>query len=95
MPSLSHLTKRAARVCGLDVRRAHNVPEWTFLGLVPPEPTLILDVGANDGGFLEYANDLFPKALFHCFEPLDEPRARLEEQVARTGRIRRPAWLGQ
>ncbi|MBI4898032.1 MAG: FkbM family methyltransferase [Actinobacteria bacterium] len=41
----------------------------------------VLDVGANRGQFAIYSCNRFPVAALHCFEPIPEARAKLEEVV--------------
>ena len=38
----------------------------------------VIDVGANKGQFALFARAKFPEATIHCFEPLSEPRSKLE-----------------
>lgn len=79
----SDVLRSLARKAGFDVRRIHNVPEVTFLGRAGTDVRLILDVGANDGGFARVARRLFPAASIYCFEPLPRARARLERWACR------------
>jgi FkbM family methyltransferase len=55
----------------------------TFLGRGGENIRLILDVGANDGGFARVARRMFPAAFIYCFEPLPSARGRLEQWVRR------------
>jgi FkbM family methyltransferase len=41
----------------------------------------IVDVGANKGQFALLAAELFPGATIYCFEPLEEPAARLRKML--------------
>lgn len=41
----------------------------------------IVDVGANKGQFALLAAELFPDATIYCFEPLEEPAARLRKML--------------
>jgi FkbM family methyltransferase len=41
----------------------------------------IVDVGANKGQFALLAAELFPGAMISCFEPLEEPAARLRKML--------------
>jgi FkbM family methyltransferase len=41
----------------------------------------VLDVGANKGQFAEFARHRWPAARLICFEPLPDPRAKLENVV--------------
>src|SRR5258706_14772622 len=57
----------------------------TYLGL--REPWLqrqgfrtIVDVGANEGQFAHLARMAFPQAALHCFEPLPDCFAKLQNQ---------------
>ena len=41
----------------------------------------IVDIGANKGQFALLATDVFPGATIYCFEPLEEPAARLRKML--------------
>jgi FkbM family methyltransferase len=41
----------------------------------------IVDIGANKGQFALLAAELFPGATIYCFEPLEEPAARLRKML--------------
>jgi FkbM family methyltransferase len=41
----------------------------------------IVDVGANKGQFALLAAEVFPGATIYCFEPLEEPAARLRKML--------------
>jgi len=46
------------------------------------EPATVIDVGANKGQFSFFASCRWPAATLHAFEPLPEPRARLESLLS-------------
>ena len=48
-------------------------------------PTVVLDVGANNGGDSERMLAEFPGTELHCFEPDPRAYARLEARLANTG----------
>ncbi len=52
------------------------------------QPGRIFDVGAYQGDFARLARSLWPRAELVCFEPLDEPRARLQQWAAAQADIR-------
>jgi len=52
------------------------------------EPRTVLDIGANRGQFALVARHRFPDAALLCFEPLPEPRERLERTVGGNGHVR-------
>jgi len=61
-----------------------------------PTPASILDVGANRGQFALVARHRFPSAALLCFEPLPEPRGRLERIMRGTSDVQIfPYALGQ
>jgi FkbM family methyltransferase len=47
----------------------------------------VIDVGANKGQFAVYARIRWPKAQLICFEPLPEPRAKLQRVTGGQARI--------
>lgn len=47
----------------------------------------VLDAGANRGQFAVYARKRYPGARLLCFEPLEEPRQRLEGILAGDARL--------
>jgi FkbM family methyltransferase len=47
----------------------------------------VIDVGANKGQFAAYAHIRRPDALLICFEPLPEPRAKLQRVTAEQAEI--------
>ena len=77
--------KRMLRRVGIDLRRVHNSPEHTWLGLRRVQFETIVDVGANRGQFAREALDLFPNACIHCFEPLPEMSRSLRQWAADLG----------
>lgn len=51
-------------------------------------PRIVFDIGASNGAWTELAAPLWPEAHFHCFEPLEQRRAAMEEMKQRyPGRI--------
>lgn len=48
----------------------------------------VVDVGAHQGQFALFALERFPRAAIVCVEPLPEPRAKLREVTAGSGRVR-------
>lgn len=55
---------------------AYTIREWTndpftkIVAAMPDTLTIIFDVGANAGGWTEVMHQKYPKAAFHCFEPV-------------------------
>jgi FkbM family methyltransferase len=47
----------------------------------------IVDVGANKGQFALFANEVFRGATIYCFEPLQEPAARLRKMLGTDVRL--------
>ncbi|MBK1632467.1 hypothetical protein CKO31_17315 [Thiohalocapsa halophila] len=47
----------------------------------------VIDVGANKGQFAVYARIRWPKAQLICFEPLPEPRAKLQQVTGGQAKI--------
>lgn len=84
--TLASLVKRLALRGGVDVRRAHNAPEHTLLGLRGRRFGTVLDVGANRGQFARIALQAFPGVRIHCFEPLAAPHAELSQWAATASR---------
>ncbi len=51
-------------------------------------PRVIFDIGASNGAWTDLAAPLWPDAHVHCFEPLQQRRAAMQEMIARyPGRI--------
>jgi FkbM family methyltransferase len=75
--------KKLFRPLGFDPVRLKNVPRVTFLGLTDRRFDSILDVGANDGGFVKWVVPFFPHAKLHCFEPLPAPADTLRKWAER------------
>jgi FkbM family methyltransferase len=48
----------------------------------------VIDVGANRGQFAVFATHRFPRAQLICFEPLEEPRRKVQQVVGGSGRLR-------
>jgi FkbM family methyltransferase len=92
MQTVTDSIKRLGRALGVDLRRLHNVPSLTFLGLRNDPPELVLDVGANDGGFARLALKAFPSSRVHCFEPLQQPREALQAWLRRERIERVQVW---
>src|SRR5215470_12198605 len=46
-----------------------------------PNP-VILDIGANVGGFAAWASQRWPASLIHCYEPLPDNFALLQKNLA-------------
>lgn len=86
--TILHNARRLARSFGLEVHRANPMTDWRcrlpqFLDRL--EVGLVLDVGANDGG---YAASLFDNGFrgdVLSFEPLPSAYARLVARAARHG----------
>jgi FkbM family methyltransferase len=77
------------RTLGFDVVRLKNIPGPTLAGLARQPFRTIVDCGANEGQFARAAVALFPEAKLFCFEPLDDPFARLSAWAAtQHGRVR-------
>ncbi|MFY9469908.1 MAG: FkbM family methyltransferase [Solirubrobacterales bacterium] len=63
---------------------------------LPREIAHVIDVGANRGQFLTWASVRFPHARFDCFEPLDDPRSRLQTVLPRGRSVAiHPVALGE
>jgi FkbM family methyltransferase len=71
--------KQLSRSVGFDVLSIKNVPDLTLLGLASRPVRAVIDVGANDGGFCRFITRFFPDAELHCFEPLEQPFAALQQ----------------
>ena len=63
------------------LRRRMHVPTMEAsverLATLGFRPATVVDVGAYEGHFTRLAMRCWPQAEFHCFEPLDAPRAQL------------------
>jgi len=72
---------------GFDVRRLHECPSATLLGLGMVPFRTILDIGANEGQFADYINRFFPTADIYSFEPLAYPFEQLSALASQNSRI--------
>lgn len=52
------------------------------------QPQTIWDIGANIGAAALYFSDRFPRADIHCFEPVPENHAMIEQNIEGISRIR-------
>jgi FkbM family methyltransferase len=78
-----HRAKKLGVIATIPAYRAalrHGVAAATEHHRSPqvPIPATVLDIGANRGQFALVARHRFPSAALFCFEPLTEPRNRLE-----------------
>lgn len=46
---------------------------------LPTAPASILDIGANEGGFSDWANKTWPNAIIYAYEPMPENIARFDK----------------
>jgi FkbM family methyltransferase len=87
------LIKKSFNAVGLDLRRIHNIPSQTLLGLATSPFETIIDVGANSGQFAKGIASFFPNAQLICFEPLPTPFAALSSWAKTQGGRVRPLNL--
>lgn len=89
MPAL-HRMREISRRFGIDVARyPRTAPEYgAFRALVSPDPDVILDVGANDGGFARQARRFGFRSLLVSFEPGNSAFKRLQHAARKD-----PKWL--
>lgn len=85
---LTSLIKSAFRTAGLEVVRLNRSSQHTLLGLKSLPIKTILDVGANRGQFAVQISKFFPAAELHCFEPLAEPFAELQQWAGQQPRVK-------
>lgn len=71
------LAHRALRSVGLDVVRASSLPEQVWRSLSRLSIRSVIDIGANEGQFAQFALETFKNAKVCCFEPLPDVAARL------------------
>lgn len=76
------LIKKAIKYLGFDIRRIHECPSHTLLGLRVLPINTILDIGANEGQFAGYIRYFFPNALIYSFEPLPGPFEKLARMAS-------------
>lgn len=96
MTSLSRRYARARKLWGVlrepSYRRGlrYGVAASTEHEAIPlrRDFATVLDIGANRGQFALFAMHRFPQASLMCFEPLPEPRRRLEAVAGRSARVR-------
>lgn len=89
--SLLNRLRRAARTIGLEVHRynpAQSLDARFFALLARHRVDLVLDVGANDGGYGGYLRDGGYAGPIVSFEPLQQAHAALSARAARDGRWR-------
>jgi FkbM family methyltransferase len=77
--SLKTWTKRAFRLCGLEVRR--RTPYAPFEWLKSQGIRTVLDVGANTGQFAALIQRVLPNARVYSFEPLGECCEQLKRNM--------------
>jgi FkbM family methyltransferase len=77
MPTLKSLVRRAINSVGYDIRRPHENPTWSLLGLKAYPFRTVIDVGANEGQFARFICGHFPGATIFAFEPLQGPFLKL------------------
>jgi len=77
MPTLKSLLRRAINSVGYDIRRPHENPSWSLLGLKGYAIRSVMDIGANEGQFARFIGRHFPDAMIFAFEPLQAPFANL------------------
>ncbi len=61
--------------CRDTIQGSYDVP------FDPPQPPVILDIGANIGAFTRWAVQRWPGCVIHCYEPHPGNFAMLEETV--------------
>jgi FkbM family methyltransferase len=66
---------------GLRYGVAAAVEHWRALAGL--DVATVVDIGANKGQFALMAMAAFPSATIYCFEPLEEPAARLRKMLGR------------
>ena len=76
------LVKAPARASGAPVWDV-----WDWIGQTADIRT-ILDIGANDGGYVEYLDGFFHPATIHAFEPLAACQERLRALQTRMPHLR-------
>jgi FkbM family methyltransferase len=77
--------KSLFRHFGFSILRLKNNPKETLVGLKGRSVCTVIDCGANEGQFARYISSVFPNAVLHCFEPLDEPFQLLSSWAASKG----------
>lgn len=77
-PIARKTVRSAFNYLGLDVRRLHNSPLHTMLGLRGKRVGTVIDIGANVGQFARQAAEMFPAARIYSFEPLPDAFVALE-----------------
>lgn len=79
--SLLHL--EVTRKTNRSENKHANVPyeneTWKFEWLKEYNIHTIIDIGANEGQFASKIKLIFPTAIIHCFEPLEQPYNGLEQ----------------
>jgi FkbM family methyltransferase len=80
--SARSLVKRTLRTLGYDIGRSPSVRWLQELGI-----KTVVDVGANTGQFAQVARQIFPQAIIHAFEPIEDCRASLEKRFANDRRF--------
>ena len=66
-------------------REIHKQQKWSFLKDIPIKT--ILDIGANEGQFVEEIYDIFPEAKIYSFEPLTKSYEKLVEKIKLKNRL--------
>lgn len=86
--TLLHLARLAAQQAGLDFTRyPESSPDYqAFRALTSASPDVILDVGANDGGFARQCRRFGFQDDIESFEPGSQAYARLAAEAARDPR---------
>lgn len=87
---MKRIVKRALRSVGLDLRYygVHNSPDaWLLKTLTSHGVNLVLDVGANDGGYGRTLRDAGYAGKIISFEPLSSAHAKLIQRTSRD-----PLW---
>jgi FkbM family methyltransferase len=85
---INRLVRNTFNWLGADIRRLHESPLHTLLGLKAFPIQTVLDIGANEGQFAAYIRRFFPSALICSFEPLPGPFEKLSLAASRDPRLR-------
>ena len=67
----------------------HKIPQWLrdevneYFTNIPEDyqASVVLDIGANIGAFMQHARKLWPEAVIYCYEPMCSNTCQLRQNV--------------